>query len=158
MNDVVREKPIKFDIPRRIKRLGELAFNLWWVWNPEAQQLFKYIDDLLWEESYHNPIVFLRDVDRARLNAAVDDRYFLDKYDRVLREFDRYMKEKDTWFSKTYPNLTDEWRRLVVMVNLELLRTHLEDERERLTQEVEQLAANTCYAGERREGSPFGKR
>ncbi len=108
MKDIVREKPIKFSIPRRIRRLGDLAFNLWWVWNPEAQRLFKYIDELLWEESYHNPIVFLRDVDRARLNAAVDDRYFLDKYDRVLREFDRYMKEKDTWFSKTYPDLTDE--------------------------------------------------
>ena len=108
MKDVVREKPIKFSIPRRIKRLGDLAFNLWWVWNPEAQRLFKYIDDLLWEESYHNPVVFLRDVDRARLNAAVDDRYFLDKYDRVMREFDRYMNENDTWFSNTYPDLTDE--------------------------------------------------
>ncbi|MDY6846682.1 MAG: alpha-glucan family phosphorylase [Chloroflexota bacterium] len=108
MNNFIQEKPLKFSIPRRIKRLGELAFNLWWVWNPEAQRLFKYIDALLWEESYYNPVVFLRDVDRARLNAAVDDRYFLDKYDRVLREFDRYMNEKDTWFSKTYPDLTEE--------------------------------------------------
>jgi starch phosphorylase len=108
MKEIVREKPIKFSIPRRIKRLGELAYNLWWVWNPEAQRLFKDIDDLLWEESYHNPIVFLRDVERPRLNAATNDRYFLDKYDRVMREFDRYLKKNDTWFSKKYPDLTDE--------------------------------------------------
>jgi glycogen phosphorylase len=108
MTEILREKPVKFSLPRRIKRLEELAYNLWWVWHPEAQRLFKQIDDLLWENSYHNPVVFLRDVDRTRMNAMTNDRYFLDKYDRVMREFDRYMKEKDTWFSKTYPALHDE--------------------------------------------------
>ena len=108
MTDFVREKPVKFNLPRRIKRLEELAYNLWWVWHPEAQRLFREIDDLLWEESYHNPVVFLRDVDRTRMNAMTNDRYFLDKYDRVLREFDRYMKENDTWFSNTYPALHEE--------------------------------------------------
>jgi len=102
------EKPVKFSLPRRIKRLEDLAYNLWWVWHPDAQRLFKEIDPLVWEESYHNPVVFLRDVDRTRLNAVTNDRYFLDKYERVLREFDRYMNEKDTWFSQEYPNLTKE--------------------------------------------------
>jgi starch phosphorylase len=102
------EKPVKFSLPRRIKRLEDLAYNLWWVWHPDAQRLFKEIDPLIWEESYHNPIVFLRDVDRARLNAVTNDRYFLDKYERVLREFDRYMNEKDTWFSQEHPTLTKE--------------------------------------------------
>lgn len=108
MTEIVREKPAKFSLPRRIKRLGELAFNLWWVWNPEAQRLFKEIDELLWEATYHNPVSFLRDADRSRLNAMTNDRYFLDRYDRVLREFDRYMNEKDTWFSRTHPDLRDE--------------------------------------------------
>jgi starch phosphorylase len=108
MTEIVHEKPVKFSLPRRIKRLGDLAFNLWWVWNPEAQRLFKEIDRLLWEDTYHNPVAFLRDVERSRLNAVTNDRYFLDMYDRVLREFDRYMNEKDTWFSQTYPELTDE--------------------------------------------------
>jgi starch phosphorylase len=108
MTEFVREKPVKFNLPRRIKRLEDIAYNLWWVWHPEAQRLFKEIDNLLWEESYHNPVIFLRDVDRDRMNAMTNDRYFLDKYDRVLREFDRYMKENDTWFSNTYPSLHDE--------------------------------------------------
>ena len=108
MTEIMTERPVTFTLPGRIDRLGDLAFNLWWVWNPEAQRLFKEIDDLLWEDSYHNPVAFLRDVERSRLNAVVDDPYFLDKYDRVIREFDRYMNEKDTWFSQTYPALTDD--------------------------------------------------
>ena len=35
----IRETPNHFSLPRRISRLGELAYNLWWVWNPEAQRL-----------------------------------------------------------------------------------------------------------------------
>ena len=36
--------PNHFDLPRRIRRLGELAYNLWWTWNPSAQRLFYRID------------------------------------------------------------------------------------------------------------------
>ena len=108
MTKIVYEKPIKFSLPRRIKRLEALAYNLWWVWHPESVRLFKEIDALLWEDSCHNPIVFLRDVERSRLNAVTNDRYFLDQYDRVLREFDRYMNENDRWFTKNYLELKDE--------------------------------------------------
>ncbi len=108
MKEIVREKPLKFALPRRIKRLEELAFNLWWVWHPETQRLFKEIDALLWEETDHNPVAFLRDVDENRLKEMIKDRYFLDHYDLIMREFDRYMQEKDTWYSRTYPKLTEE--------------------------------------------------
>ena len=39
-----------------------------------------------------------------------------------------------------------------------LLRSHLEAERKRLIEELEQLRASGHHADERREGSPFGKR
>jgi starch phosphorylase len=105
---ITRERPVKFNLPGRIKRLEDLAYNLWWVWHPEAQRLFKETDNLLWEKTYHNPVTFLRDVDPALLETKINDRYFLDKYDRVIREFDKYMKENDTWFSNTYPALHEE--------------------------------------------------
>lgn len=108
MTEIVRERPVAFDLPRRIKRLEELAFNLWWVWHPEAQRLFREIDDLLWEKTYHNPVAFLKECDRSRLNAVTNDRYFLDKYTHVMRDFDRYMQEKDTWFEQKYPELANE--------------------------------------------------
>ena len=43
-------------------------------------------------------------------------------------------------------------------VNLNLLRSRLESERKRLTEELEQLKSSVRPAEERREGSPFGKR
>ena len=48
--------PNHFSLPRRINRLGELAYNLWWTWNPDSQRLFSRIDKELWESTYHNPL------------------------------------------------------------------------------------------------------
>jgi glycogen phosphorylase len=93
-----------FTLPRRINRLGELAYNLWWTWNPDAQRLFTRIDSVLWEKVNHNAVRFLQLVDRAHLKRITTDRYALDYYDRILRSFDEYMKSKDTWFTHTYPD------------------------------------------------------
>ncbi|HMO60308.1 MAG TPA: DUF3417 domain-containing protein, partial [Roseiflexaceae bacterium] len=43
-------------IPERIARLRDLAYNLWWTWHPEAQELYRRIDPELWEKEYHNPV------------------------------------------------------------------------------------------------------
>ncbi len=108
MKDIIRETPNNFSLPRRITRLGELAYNLWWIWNPDAQRLFIQIDRPLWERVYHNPVAFLRKVERPQLNAVTNDRYFLDLYDRVMREFDAYMSEETPWFKAHYPNRDKE--------------------------------------------------
>jgi len=50
----------KFDLPKRLARLGELAFNLWWTWQPEAARLFGRLDYDLWERLGHNPIRLLQ--------------------------------------------------------------------------------------------------
>lgn len=108
MEQNLRVLPNHFSLPRRLSRLSELAYNLWWTWNPEAQMLFSFIDKLLWERLSHNPIAFLRQVERSRLNAVTGDRNYLDFYDRVLRNFDNYMKGESTWYKRTYPNLTEK--------------------------------------------------
>ncbi len=108
MKNIKRITPNSFNLPRRIKRLADLAHNLWWVWNPEVVRMFKQIDPILWDDCYHNPIVFLRKVDQKTYDDLITDRYFLDKYDRIMREFDRYMAGKETWFEDTYPELLDE--------------------------------------------------
>ena len=100
------EIPDYFSLPRRINRLGELAYNLWWTWNPDAQRLFIRIDRDLWERVYHNPIKFLRLVDRSRLNAVMNNRYYLDFYDRIFKAFDLYLQAENTWFSKNHAGLT----------------------------------------------------
>jgi starch phosphorylase len=110
------EIPNHFSLPRRINRLGELAYNLWWTWNPEAQRLFLRIDKSLWERVYHNPILFLRQVDRARLNAATNNRYYLDFYDRIFKSFDHYMQAENTWFAQQHSALKD---RLIAYFSME---------------------------------------
>src|SRR5512140_3659678 len=95
--------PNHFDLPRRINRLSELSYNLWWVWNPIAQRLFNRIDNNLWERVNHNPIRWLREVPRPVLNAAGQDPLYLELYDRVFAEFDAYQARTDTWFGVTHP-------------------------------------------------------
>lgn len=97
--------PSNFSLPQRIARLSELAYNLWWTWNPEAQRLYLRIDRELWERVGHNPILFLRQVERARLNSVTNNRYYLESYDRIMRSFDQYMERKDTWFMQNHPEL-----------------------------------------------------
>ena len=93
-----------FSLPRRIHRLGELAYNLWWTWNPDAQRLFSRIDHDFWERTYHNPVLFLRQIERAHLNAVAQDRGYLDFYDRTFRIFDQYINTKETWFMQNHPD------------------------------------------------------
>ncbi|MCX6067196.1 MAG: DUF3417 domain-containing protein, partial [Chloroflexi bacterium] len=95
--------PNNFDLPRRINRLSELSYNLWWVWNPMAQRLFNRIDNNLWEQVNHNPIRWLRTIPRPVLNAAAQDPMYLELYDRVFADFDAYLKRADTWFGATHP-------------------------------------------------------
>ncbi len=104
----VAHMPNRFTLPKRINRLGELAYNLWWVWNPDAQAVFHLIDRLSWDTLNHNPVKFLHTVDRERLNAVADDPYYLENYDKVFKQFDAYMNQTDTWFATNYPALTDK--------------------------------------------------
>jgi starch phosphorylase len=60
MNTFRTKLPDGFNLPKRLSRLGELAYNLWWTWQPEAARLFGRLDYDLWERLGHNPIRFLR--------------------------------------------------------------------------------------------------
>lgn len=105
MNTFRTHLPDGFDLPKRLSRLGELAYNLWWTWQPEAARLFSRMDNNLWERLGHNPIRFLREVGRARLSEASKDKEYRDLYDRVFASFDAYMEQNDTWTSRTHPEL-----------------------------------------------------
>jgi len=94
-----------FDLPDEISGLGKLAYNLWWTWRPEAQRLFSWMDAYLWEETYHNPVLFLRNLKRKYVNAVVHNRDYMQLYTEVVAAFDNYMKAEDTWFLHNYPDL-----------------------------------------------------
>ena len=46
-------------LPAAIERLHDVAFNLWWSWETEAQALFAAIDPEQWEAVSHNPVKLL---------------------------------------------------------------------------------------------------
>ena len=100
--------PNQFDLPRRIDRLGELAYNLWWTWQPEAQRLFARLDFDLWERLSHNPIRLLRELERSILNVAAQDKDYIARYDRVFQAFDEYLQKKDAWSDRLHPELTNQ--------------------------------------------------
>ncbi|HEY6074678.1 MAG TPA: alpha-glucan family phosphorylase, partial [Anaerolineales bacterium] len=107
MNSFHSKIPNHFDLPRRISRLGEMAYNLWWTWQPDAQRLFDRIDSDLWERLSHNPIRLLRELGRSTINEAAQDKSFLDLYDRVFQAFDAYMAKTDCWAQQAHPELAN---------------------------------------------------
>ena len=75
-------------VPPRIARIKDIAYNLWWSWNPPARGLFKYIDRTLWRNTNHNPVKLLVDCRPGRLDAVAKDPSFLQRYDAAVGDFD----------------------------------------------------------------------
>lgn len=94
-----------FSLPKPISRLGDLAYNLWWSWHPEALRLYRFIDPVLWERVYHNPVKFLQQVVRKLLNGAAQDTTYLEQYRQVMAAFDEYINADLTWARQQYPEL-----------------------------------------------------
>jgi starch phosphorylase len=92
-------------LPERIGRLDELAFNLWWSWHEPARALFRSLSIGLWESCEQNPVLCLRRIEPARLEAAAHDAAFLTAYDRVLADFDAMLAGDRSWVARNEPAL-----------------------------------------------------
>lgn len=77
-------------LPLRLKRLHELANNLWYSWDRPTRTLFARLHPTLWRRCGHSPKAFLKRVSQWRLNEAAEDRVFLNAYNRVLSAYDTY--------------------------------------------------------------------
>lgn len=77
-------------IPPRLRRLEELANNLWYSWDRATRTLFSRLDPHLWEAVGHNPKAFLKRVDESALLKATEDRVFLATYNSILSTYDSY--------------------------------------------------------------------
>ena len=94
-----------FDLPKKLTRLGELVYNLWWTWQPDATRLYSQLDRAMWERLNHNPIRMLREIEPVRLNEILKDKDYMKSYKLVFDKFDSYMTSQDTWTHRTQPNL-----------------------------------------------------
>lgn len=93
-------------LPERIKRLSELSYNMWFSWNPDAQDLFRWIDYKLWDAVAHNPVRFLLNVKQAELVDAAADADYLTAYDYLFAKYDDYMS-RQSWYDKQFPGAKD---------------------------------------------------
>ncbi len=95
-------------LPERIERLNDIAYNLWWSWNPEAIAVFSKINPVLWDSVSHNPVAFLQQVSRSMLNQVANDKQYLTLFDQTVEAFDAYMNKKETWFVQKYPEIKNK--------------------------------------------------
>ncbi len=90
---------IELGVPNAFARLYELAYNLWWSWDPAAINLWHAIDAMLWEQ-YHNPIDLLAAVDQETWHMLEASDTFHDLYDEVVASFDDYLTSRETWWDR----------------------------------------------------------
>src|SRR4051812_4328516 len=89
------------DLPEPLEPLLKMAHNLWWVWHPDAVELFRRLDRKLWDEVYHNPVKLLGVIDQSKLAAAAADDGYLAQMQRVFAEFQNHLTEKG-WFNEAH--------------------------------------------------------
>ena len=82
------------NLPENIARLRELAYNLWWSWNPHALELFSALDPKLWEAMGNNPVLMLETVSPEHLLDASENMSYINLYSHILKQFDDYMDDK----------------------------------------------------------------
>ena len=80
--------------PEKFKALEELAKNLWWCWNEEAEQLFKSIDPEEWHRVHKNPILLLDSISVSQFKALENDPDFMERLNKVYTNFLNYMEKK----------------------------------------------------------------
>ena len=85
---------IKSTLPKQLECLNELAHNMWWAWNYEARNLFKSLDEKLYEEVGHNPVLLLDRLGYDRKEAIVKDKNLMEQVKKVYAKFKAYMDVK----------------------------------------------------------------
>jgi starch phosphorylase len=93
-------------LPDRIRRLGELAHQIWWTWNEEGRRVFRQLDYKLWRETHHNPVRMLRTLAPARLEELARDEAFLSAYDTALAALDAALADGDGGWGGRFPSAT----------------------------------------------------
>ena len=87
------EMTIHANLPENLKKLQEIAYNLWWVWNSDAKNLFRDIDIDAWHRAQSNPVMLLNVISFDRMMELSQDKAFMKRLDDVYAQFRAYMDE-----------------------------------------------------------------
>ena len=89
-----KELAVKSNLPEELKCLDELAHNMWWAWNFEARELWRSLDEDLYEEVNHNPVLLLDRLSYHRKAEIVKDKEIMKNVKNVYKLFRKYMDVK----------------------------------------------------------------
>ena len=96
------EITVHANLPENLKKLQELAYNLWWVWNSDAKNVFRSVDREAWHRAQSNPIMLLNYISYERMTELCNDQSFLMELGRAYAEYRAYM---DVPKDKTKPSI-----------------------------------------------------
>ena len=92
-----KEVTVHAKLPENLKKLQEIAYNLWWVWNSDAKNIFRAIDNEVWHQAQSNPIMLLNMISYDKMVELSKDKKFMAQLDATYNEFRQYMDTpKDT--------------------------------------------------------------
>ncbi len=97
----------KINLPENLEKLEDLAYNLWFAWNPDARDLFREMDMDLWRASGRNPVELLLQISPDRLAELAHDHGFVERVNQCWQRFQTYMENKDTTFARNFPKMND---------------------------------------------------
>ena len=90
MSETIFKLEVRPNMPEVLAGLYELACDLLYSWDRGVRGLFFRLDEELWENTNHNPKVFLRRIAQNKLDEAAEDHLFLEEYNRVMSAFKTY--------------------------------------------------------------------
>ncbi len=77
--------PDVLPVPEPLRRLRDIAYNLWWTWQPDGPALFSRLCPGLFETLGHSPVRVLRTLPWERLEALSRDGELLREADRIFQ-------------------------------------------------------------------------
>lgn len=86
-----KEFYVKPQLPEKLKKLNELAQNIWSTWDSDAYRLFSRIDPKLFRKYNHNPIKLMEKVPQSRWQELENDKGFIHEMETVYKMFIAYL-------------------------------------------------------------------
>ena len=89
----LREFLVRPALPASLSRMGELAYNLLWGWEPSVRSVFRRLDPGLWRDCGYNPVLMLGRVPQATLERMAADPRFVGLYRTACETYDARVRK-----------------------------------------------------------------
>jgi len=86
------------DVKELRDSLTEISYNLYWSWNRKFDKLFKSVNSSLWDESKHNPVLFLKKVTDDEIENTIKNNSANYKlFQNLVAEYKQYINNERLW-------------------------------------------------------------